>query len=109
MGEHDHEIDLRYELTVLRGPSPPKDGEIKNGVVGMILADLKSAKHVIMALAIMLLGGVGSVLTWAYLAGQEKGQEKTELRLMRRELDECLLHVRGKNWIADTPRVTPDP
>ena len=105
----DHEIDIAYEMIVLRGPVPPRDGEIKGGVVGVVVADLRWAKRALAGLALFILGGVGSVLTWTYLVGQEKGQERTEMRQMRREVDECIQHVRSRKWIADEPRATPDP
>jgi hypothetical protein len=109
MPSEPSEINVSYELLVLRGPDAPEDGQVRGGVVGRIVEDIRSAKRVITALTLALVTGAGGTVAWVYAAGEDAGKERTEMREMRRDLDECLCRTRGGNWLPPGACVTSDP
>lgn len=105
------DIDLPYEMIVLRGPSPPRDGEVKGGVVGGLVSRQRLVDRGLVALLVAIFGGIGGTFALVYAAGQKDAEERAEDRLrdkqiqeLRRDVDELM----GKKSRAVDARDTPD-
>ena len=105
------DIDLAYELIVLRGPDAPREGEVKGGVVGGLVARQRLTDKALIAILVAICGGLGGTFAWVYAAGQRRGEEQAEtrqrdkkVRELRRDVDKLL----GKKSHDDDDRDTPD-
>lgn len=90
MSSHDTEKDLNltFELAVLRGPATLTGNVVTGGVVGDHEKRLSRFEKAVIALAMMVLAGSGGAFAWAYAAGQEKANERRDLQQLRQELQE---------------------
>lgn len=105
-------LDIRYELTVLRGPDAVcGDGEdVKvGGVIGSLRSRQRLYDKVVVGIVLAILAGIGGTFTWVYMVGQGKGRERAEMDQMRRDLDEALCRARGGIWRGQRGCDTPEP
>lgn len=101
------EVDVHYELIVLRGPDPLKEGVVKGGVIGDLVVSRNSLRKFMIAVAVAILGGVGSIITWVWLAGDAQGARRTREEQLRKDVDRCLRHIESGEPTAGSATTPP--
>jgi hypothetical protein len=112
MSSHDtqRDLNLKFELAVLRGPAPLAGNEVKFGVVGDHEKRITRFEKAVLALFCAMLAGAGGAFAWAYAAGQEKANAQRDVQQLRQELEELKAKLsRRDSGGQNSTRVTDHP